>query len=263
FITEDIPRFWEGFDQLDTVKKPFKDYVKTGSPGLQDFIDDRIVSAKHLTKTVKAKKKGYENIRAESLKVEESTERIRQYYQVFKEKYDAAVFPPTYFVIGAFNSGGTSSDNGLIIGVEMQTKVSDIPYIVAHELIHFNQNYPKPRTLLDQSIMEGVADFVGELISGDHINHAAFDYGNANEEALCREFVAIMNDGKYHGWLYGTMGKKEGRPNDLGYWIGYQIAAAYYEKADDKKQALKDILNIRDYQVFLNQSEYLSPYMSE
>ena len=262
FITSDIPNFWAAFDSIEVVKNPFKEYINNGSKGLQDFIKYRIESPKNLLKTVKQRRSDYESIRENSYRIENQTQQIRGYYRVFKDLYQDARFPPTYFVIGAYNSGGTSSANGLIIGVEMQKNVEDIPYIVAHELIHFNQYYDvEKNTLLSQSIKEGSADFVGELISGKHINEEANLYGDANEELLCAEFVGIMNDSNYHGWLYGSKGKREGRPNDLGYWIGYKICKAYYDKSIDKAKAIHDILNIDDEMDFLNQSGYLSDYL--
>lgn len=141
----------------------------------------------------------------------------------------------------------------------MQADIGNLPYIVAHELVHFNQHYPlrKP-TLLEQSIREGSADFISELISGKHINEAAFSYGEANEEVLRPEFAEIMDDYRFHGWLYGSSGKKEGRPNDLGYWIGYKICKSYYTAQADKKQAIADMLSISDFKGFLAQSGYLT-----
>ena len=264
FITSDIPRFWKAFDQVGTVKDPFRDYLKDGSPGLKDFIRYRIKSSKYLLKTVKQRKADYERIREDSYKIGSYTGQIRNYYANFKKLYDAAVFPTTYFVIGAFNSGGTSTGAGLIIGVEMQKNIANIPYIVAHELIHFNQKYPGGRTtLLRQSITEGCADFIAELISGKHLDEKAFKYGEEHEQLLCSEFVKIMDDHSYHGWLYGSKGKKKGRPNDLGYWMGYKICKSYYDKAGNKKQAISDMLNIRDFKDFLDKSGYLSPYLKK
>jgi len=259
FIISDIPAFWLAFDQIDSKKNPFIDYLNKGSDGLKDFISYRIESPKNLLKIVRKRKAEYEAIKKGSYEVELQANRMGEFYKVFKETYEEAVFPPTYFVIGAFNSGGTSSKNGLIIGVEVQNRIANIPYIVAHELIHFNQNYPNGKTnLLEQSIREGSADFIGELISGKHINETATKYGSDNEEQLCSEFVEIMNDAKYHGWLYGSKGKKEGRPNDLGYWIGYKITESFYKNSINKKEAIWNILNIKNFDEFLNKSNYLS-----
>lgn len=265
FVTSDIPGFWSAFDKLNSEGgNPFRGYLEEGSDGLKDFIPYRIESPRNLKKTVKKRKTDYEAIREESYKVQQCTGEIRNYYTNFKKLYKDAVFPTTYFVIGAFNSGGTSSKNGLIIGVEMQKEIENIPYIVAHELIHFNQNYPKrKKTLLEQSIQEGSADFIGELISGKNSNELASVYGDANEEVLCSEFVEIMEDYNYHGWLYGSNGKKEGRPNDLGYWIGYKICKAYYANHPDKKQAIAGILNISDFKDFLTKSGYLAKYTND
>jgi uncharacterized protein YjaZ len=143
----------------------------------------------------------------------------------------------------------------------MQTDISNIPYIVAHELIHFQQkNWKESPTLLEQSIVEGSADFLGELICGVNTNKAANDYGNTNRERLCREFVTRMDSTSYVDWLYGVSGKDD-RPNDLGYWIGYKITEQYFANATVKRKAIGEILDIKDYKAFLNKSGYLRKYM--
>ena len=56
-------------------------------------------------------------------------------------------------------------------------------------------------------------------------------------------------------WLYQG-DKAKDRPADLGYYIGYKICEAYYAHAVDKKQAIKDILEIKDFNQFLSASRY-------
>jgi hypothetical protein len=46
------------------------------------------------------------------------------------------------------------------------------------------------------------------------------------------------------------------RPKDLGYYMGYRIAQAYYDSASDKREAIRDILAIRDAHEFLKKSGY-------
>ncbi len=41
--------------------------------------------------------------------------------------------------------------------------------------------------------------------------------------------------------MYGR--PPDGRPNDLGYFIGYRIAEAYYNRTADKQHAIRDIIN--------------------
>ncbi|MEM9830214.1 MAG: DUF2268 domain-containing putative Zn-dependent protease [Bacteroidota bacterium] len=264
FVSSDIPRFWQAFDKIEQGGNPFKEYLKNGSPGLKDFIKHRIESPRNLLKTVQRRKEDYQAIRENSFKMDSCIDQIVSYYTNFEKMYPEAVYPPTYFVIGAFNSGGTSKESGLIIGVETQQSITSIPALVAHELVHYNQNYPWERnnTLLAQSIVEGSAEFVSELFTDSPKNGKNFRYGRSNREALCEEFVKIMDDTKYHGWLYGVKAP-EGRPRDLGYWIGYEICQAYYSRSEDKNQALVEILNIRDFDAFLEESGFLEEYLEK
>jgi hypothetical protein len=264
FVTTDIPLFWKAFDQYkqDTSINPFQTlYLEPGSDGVKGFIPNRIKSADHLYKVVKQRTADYEAIRNASLLVKASEPACRTAFHKLKSLYPEAQYPPVYFVIGAFNSGGTFEEAGVFVGVEVQSNPRQLPFLVAHETIHYQQKtwseYP---SLLQQSIIEGAADFLGEMISGGTINAKAFAYGNQHEEKLCKEFVARMDKNEFTDWLYGVSGKDD-RPNDLGYWIGYKIVAAYYAKAADKKQAIKDILWVTDYKDLLTKSGYLSKYL--
>jgi len=54
--------------------------------------------------------------------------------------YPKATFPPVYFVYGRLTSGGTVSGDGIIIGTEMLKDLDGITALIAHELIHFQQD---------------------------------------------------------------------------------------------------------------------------
>jgi len=264
FVTSDIDNFWKAFDDFEkdsTVNNFGTKYIAIGSAGVKGFTENRIQSAEHLYAVVKKHKADYVKVRPNTLRIKEKEKQCRSTFYAFKYLYPKAKFPPVYFVVGAYNSGGTSNSAGLIIGAEKQTDIDGLPYIVAHELIHFQQTWPSNEpTLLQQSILEGSADFIGGLISGSNINAEANNYGNKHEEQLCREFIEKMDKTEYNDWLYGTS-KKDDRPNDLGYWMGYRITAAYYKKATDKKQAIDDILNVKDYHDFLKKSGCLDKYL--
>ena len=273
-ITSDIDLFWACFDQAGTKLRAenFEPYLKEGTVGLKDFIPNRIESAQKLAKKVKRKKAYYQLIRKSSLNIKEAhTQSILKIFENMEAIYPAATFPNTYFVIGALNSGGTASENGLIMGAEMFGPQAEnakekailnfdyIPGIVAHELIHFQQNLPNSYRLLDQSIREGSADLIALIIQKLPLKHHLDDWAVPQEEALWKEFKAIMHGKKYQGWLYG--GKRpKGRPADLGYWMGYRICKAYYDKQDDKKKAIETILNIQDFEAFLEASAYSTQF---
>jgi Predicted Zn-dependent protease (DUF2268) len=264
FVTSDIKNFWKAYDlfKKDSTVNPFgKYYIEPGSEGVKGFLPYRIIDAENLFTVVKKRSADYEAIRENSLKINQAEKPSRKYFHNLRNIYPEAVFPPVYFIIGAYNSGGTFNEDGLFIGAEMQNNIQQIPHIVAHELIHFQQkNWLENPTLLQQSITEGTADFLGEMISGKNINAAAMEYGNKNEDALCREFVTRMDSTNYSDWLYGVTGKDK-RPNDLGYWMGYKISEHYYRNSTNKQQAIKEMLDVKDAKGYLAKSGYLKNYL--
>ncbi|HNQ14680.1 MAG TPA: DUF2268 domain-containing putative Zn-dependent protease [Pyrinomonadaceae bacterium] len=278
-VTSDIELFWKAYDKATPANDliVYRDeYLKKGSPGLQAFTALRIGSVCRLVDTISARPKYYAALRASSLKVAGYEPRMRESFRKLKEIYPDAEFPNVYFVVGAMNSGGTLTGKGLLIGVEMYGKtdatdvselsnwhkavlnpIEKIPLIVAHELIHYQQRYEmgNDTTLLGKAIQEGSADFIGELISGGTINEHLFKFGDPIEKQLWLEFKKEMNGTDVSNWLYQG-DKAVGRPADLGYYIGYKITRSYYENATDKKQAIRDILNIKDFGKFLEASKY-------
>ena len=260
FVTEDVNRFWKAFDSMDSLgQNAFTSYIENGTEGVRGFTKYRIENAKALYEMVSKRKVDYLKSRNALDDLETKKQEIIKIYEALEELYPDAVFPPIYFVVGRFNSGGTVSDAGIILGTEMMENLDGLPGLVAHELIHYQQNFEGKTTLLFQSLKEGSADFIGELISGTHINKVSFDYGEKNAERLAAEFVKKMNKKKLNNWLYHTSGKDD-RPNDLGYWMGYKITKAYYNKQDDKKIAISEILNIEDPLEFAKESGYLDKY---
>jgi hypothetical protein len=265
FHTEDISTFWNVFDKTRPDFDPKtiqKEYINVGSDGLKGFLKNRIENGKNLSKVIKGNLAYYEAVRESSLSIDRKRERLYECFRNLRNIYPAAVFPDVYFVIGARNSGGTVFPGGLIIGAEMFGSTTaefqpplDIGYVdevVSHELIHFQQKYAANNTLLAQCIREGSADFLGELIAGDHSNKKVYAYGEEHIKELWEEFLRAKGSSDWSNWLYYS--KDKGKPKDLGYWIGYKITNAYYNKAADKAQAIEDILTITDFDRFLEQS---------
>ena len=239
----DVDLFWQAFDVLrsDPEGNPFQElYLDSGTPGLRDFVpEQRIQSAEALREMVLQEMEYYENIRASSIRVGQYEKQIRAAYYALKYWYPKAVFPPVYFVIGRTTSGGTASSNGLIIGTEVfaaapfrttygrpSFDIDYVPFTVAHEIVHFLQrDYEGPATLLRECIREGSADFIGELIAGEKVKklngERLYEYGDQHEQRLLQQFMEQKDSVEFPLWLYGQT--KDGRPQNLGYWMGYQI----------------------------------------
>ena len=277
-VTSDIDLFWKAYDMAkpENNLNVFRDeYLRKGSIGLEEFRRLRIGSSCGLVDAIESHPKYYAALRTPSLKIQTYKDKIYASFRKLKEIYPDAVFPNVYFLVGKMNSAGTLSDKGLLIGIDMFGKnegapldelgswhkavvssTDRLPFIVAHELIHYQQNYPNGElTLLGRVVNEGSADFIGELIAGGNINPHLHEYGNPVEKELWLEFKKEMNGKNVSNWLYQGDNAKD-KPADIGYYIGYKIAESYYKNAADKKQAIRDILEIKDFNVFLKTSGY-------
>ena len=281
-ITEDIPRFWAAFDAratLGTARAIDSLYFAPATPGLQDWIRLRLTNAKTMAATVDKVPDYYASARASTLRIAADVPKIRAVFTSLKSIYPDAVFPDVYFLIGRLSTGGTTSPHGLLIGAEMYSRTSDsalaglgpwlrqvlatvdrVPAVVAHELIHYQQA-SRLSSLLGHSLREGSADFIAELLTNDNINahvHAWVHADSTREPALWLEFSRDMLGNDYKKWF--SSDDIELRPKDLGYYIGYRIAQAYYNSRADKSAAIKEILTTNDPVGFLAASGYASQF---
>jgi uncharacterized protein YjaZ len=105
-------------------------------------------------------------------------------------------------------------------------------------------------TVLEASLIEGAADFVGELISGG----IAYSYSaqtQGREKEIETAFVSDEDKTDTSKWLYNSTMEKQG---DLGYWVGYRVVKSYYQRAADKREAIRQILQMSDPKAFVEKS---------
>ena len=279
-VTDDLARFWRAFDaaagQSAQARAAIfqRDYLDAGSAGLHEFTRLRIGDGAQLAATIDRHPRYYASLRRHLDSVAGSEAPIRAGFRRLAALHPEAVFPDVYLLVGRMSSGGTLSDTGLLVGLEMYGRYPDtpdgelgdwhravlrdmdgLPHIVLHELVHYQQRYTMDETptLLQMAINEGVADFLGELASGRHINEHVHAWAEPRARELWGEFAAQRHRTSPKGWLYDPA-PGQGRPADLGYWVGYRIAKARYERAPDKAAAVREMLTIQDFEVFLARS---------
>ena len=268
--TADVDLFWRAYDAWKTATNATPDalaaifdreYIKKGSQGVQDFIPDRLISAEALANMILKDPKYYETVRANTEKMKSFVPEIRGGFQRLKQIYPDAVFPPVYFVIGRRNSGGTDTENGVIIGSEMfadtgsRIHLSQVVCIVIHELVHYQQK-ARGEDLITAVMTEGAADFIAELITGDQIDENIKPYGDSHEQELWKKFQEDAAKNDFASWLYNGDDEKRVGPPDLGYYIGYKICQSLYEILPDKAAALRTILAMKDPKALIEQSGY-------
>lgn len=292
-LTADIDHFWQAVDALssckthaDSVSVMQRLYFDRATDGLIDFIAARDLTAEALLKLVGRYPKFYASIRNNTLAVKNSAPVIEELFTKFQSLY--ANFKPfkVCFAIGILNTGGTVSDKFVLIGTEItaSSKAVDVSEfiankennragmlsgdgdltqkirnMVAHECVHTQQKVMSDTAtkcvLLWQVLKEGICDFIGEMVAGKQINSAAHEYGDKHEKQLWDELKSNLCSSDMSKWLYNGQRSKD-RPGDLGYYMGYRIAKAYYEQATDKRQAVIDMIELTLPMQFLQQSKY-------
>jgi hypothetical protein len=281
-VTEDVTHFWEAVDRLnpqssraDSIQAFQAYYFDRATPGLQSYISSRLKKPDGLLMALGMLPRYYASVRPNTLALVAQKERVRRAVADLQRYYPESRFPDIYFVIAGFISQGTVLNGKMILGAEMvaadsTTVVSELPpflrdvdlsskglpCILVHELVHFQQDNVRDPSLLAQAITEGVADFVTKQAIGCVPTAAAtYTWGEAHEQELWQLFQSEMNGRDFKKWLYNGNDAKD-RPSQLGYWMGFQIAEAYYNKARDKRAAVRDLLHIKDFKQLLEQSGY-------
>lgn len=280
-VTSDIHNFWTAYDlaQKDTANREsifIKNYFEKASPGLQDYFTSKIGSVSYFMSNQRVKPKFYAAIRENTLAVDKLKDSMYMYFDKLKTWYDDAVFPDMYFVIGRWNSAGTVSDAGLLLGVDQIARTPDIPQqelnlweknnfndftelptIAMHEQIHFQQSKIKgDTTLLSNALIEGMADFICELITGRNPSKRQHEFAATRKKEIWERFKKEMYLQRAYNWIANANQETPGHPADLGYYVGYEICKAYFDKAKNKKKAIKEMLEIQDAKAFLEKSGY-------
>ena len=291
FGTDDIARFWRAYDLANQESTKAgkaaifrREYLERGSPGLVDFYRARIGSAEQLVEAIEQYPGYYASLRESTAQIASLEPQVREGMRRMKALYPEALFPDVYALIGRLNSGGTLSERALLIGAEMhaitpETQIeelplglqkavkplSGLPHTVAHELVHFLQNQtgvPRSKTLLYHSLREGIAEFVAELASPAPEPPHYRTWGDAHERQVWERFRAAMHGTETSGWIANLGRATEDWPADLGYYMGFQIARAYYEQAADKQQAVRDLIRLEDPERILKASRYAERFPS-
>jgi hypothetical protein len=270
---EDVDRFFAlyyasgGTPSADGLQR---DYLDAGSEGLHQFAKVRNITGERIADALAKTPEIYSDAKKCMAVLPRVRDRLRWALRTLGELYPEAKFPPVTIAVGRGKPVGVGSPvTGVQIGLEalcatrwMNANVEDrFVYVIAHEFAHVQQvpalvDKEKP-TVLEGSLMEGAAEFTAELIAGK-VAYAYFDdMTRGREKEIETAFVVDMDSSDTSRWLYnGTVDK----PGDLGYWVGYRITKAYYQRASDKRRALREILEMDDPKAFLAKSGW-SPGM--
>jgi hypothetical protein len=256
---DEVDRFFHVYDAANghpTATQLQAQYLDPGSEALHQFALSRIGSAAKLADAVARRPEDFAKARGCLSALASTRARLPGVFARMAELHADSVFPPVTFVIGRGSTGGTTTRDGIVIGLETMCRYDMLDadvgerftHIIAHELAHVQQpaaevDAPPGASLLFQSLLEGGAELVAELTSGDVSYGHMKTWTRGRECAIEQAFQKDAPGTDTSHWLYNGFGTPD-KPGDLGYWAGYRIAKAAYANAKDKKQVIAELLRV-------------------
>lgn len=258
---EDVARFYRIYDAADgrpDAETLQRDYLDAGSAGLQTLARLRNVTGARIAQNIAERPEMYVQARVCAQTMPRVQARLERALARLRDIYPQMRTPDVTIAVGRGRPVGVGGpETGVQIGLEalcaadfLNPNLEDrFVYVIAHEFVHVQQ--PPEReglTVLEASLVEGVGEFVGELIAGE-VAYSHLRARVAGREAeIETAFLADADNTDLSNWLYNTGAHAD---PDLGYWAGYRIVRAYYERADDKSAAIREILTFTDARAFL------------
>jgi hypothetical protein len=271
----DISNFWQAYDSIRTTTDSLTQlqyinqlYIDRGTPGLKAFMDVRSYTAGEWVSLIRRYPKFWNSIRPATQQAQASAQGFDLYLKKLKRLYPALRPASIYFTIGALRSGGTYKDNMVLIGAELAmgstvVDVSEFPaarrafltrlysaepirHVIplnVHEYVH-TQQQGESNTLLGLALLEGSCDLVAELVTKTPMPHPYVTYGRKHESELKEQFKTEMFSANTNNWFYNQTSEDPNHVPDLGYYMGYAISKAYYQRAGNRKQAIKELIEL-------------------
>lgn len=267
--TSDVTNFYRLYDAANgkpSASTLQEDYIDKGTDGVRQFVPYRIISGEALAKEIGKQELIYQQARSCMEVLPAVKAKLRDSFRRLAALDPQATFPPVTILIGRNNSGGTTGKSGVLIGLEvvcrsswLQSNLTERLYhLIAHEYGHVEQSPELDAdsdntTVLKASLIEGVAELVAQLTSGQVSNVHLQRWTAGHVKEIDQRFLDDANKKDISAWLYNGVGTPE-KPGDLGYWVGYRIAKAFYDKAPNKRVALRTLLDLKDPAAILTES---------
>lgn len=273
-FTEDISNFWNAYDHIVQEKDTIRQlnlintlYIDKGTPGLEGIMKARRYSAAEYVYAINHYREFWKSVRPNTLKAFTFSNEIQQAIDRLRWLYPNLKPAPVYFTIGLLRTGGTTMDNMVLIGSEValtdpsvktaefdaqyphlsnyfkSAPINDVVFLNTHEYIHTQQQTTIGNTLLAQTVIEGVAEFLAEEALGKKSPNPQIAYGFSHEMQVKQEFVKEMFSPNIYNWIMNDTDNPFGM-RDMGYFVGYAICKKYYDLSKNKKEAVKNMITL-------------------
>jgi hypothetical protein len=290
--TGDIDRFWTAHDAAletqDVAERAAilqRRYIDPGTPGLRALMAAREYTAQSYAEAITRYPKFWASIRPLTARAQGAATSLEHDVAAFRQLYPQLQPATITYAIGALKTGGTTTGRMVLIGAEIAladetVDVSELPEPMRgrlgaffatrpfenngqnniHEYVHTQQR-DSADVLAARTVYEGVAEFVAEQVTGKRAPLEMYRYGPAHAEAIRAHFVEQMDGTSWGDWFYNSTHNRFG-VSDVGYYVGYEIARGFHARADDKRAAIREMIEL-DYsdvaavKAFIQRSGYL------
>jgi hypothetical protein len=265
--TEDVARFYRLYAATQgrpTAEQVQRDYLDPGSEGLRHLTRVRNVDAQGIARAMATQPELYANARSCLAALPRVRERLGRTFDNLLRLYPEAARPPVTILVSRGRPIAIAGPgHGVQVALEgmcspmaarfLGDDVDDrFVNVIAHEYIHVQQAPERADpTVLQRALEEGIAEFLGELISGGVSNVAVHASAEGRELEIERRFAADVDRTDLSAWFDNTTAEDVGQ---LGYWVGYRIARSYYRNAADKRAAVREMVRMSDAHAFLTAS---------
>lgn len=265
--TDDVDRFFRVYEAnggRPTGKQLQREYLDQGTSGLKHLARVRNVTGERIAQAIATDPALYTNARSCLPALPRVRARLERTFARLVELYPQAQRPAVTILVSrgrplAIAGPGDGVQIGLegmcsataarILGADVDDR---FVHVIAHEYIHAQQApalaSTEDLTVLQRSLLEGIAEFVAELISGGVSNTAVAASAAGREREIETRFVAAADSKDLSAWVDNTTADDVGQ---LGYWVGYRVASAYYRRASDRRAAVREMIEMTDARAFL------------
>lgn len=268
----------------------FKEYIK-----LKEGQSNYKIENEYL-RVIRLYPKYYSSVikQSEIFKTKKLIKKVNKVYETLIKSYPEAKIKPNYICVGIMDDGGKSFETGQYIGLELfacneNADISElisnpvmlnylkatsfdlirIDELILHELIHLSQFKGDNKFLQNfrgtikyiPLLGEGGAAFITDLlfkfkatIGPGTFNAEQFEYCEQNKSKLWNDYKNLNDIGLIGDFFYKNTSLYPVR--SVGYYLGYQVCKQYYDKATDKKKAIREIIEVTDYDKLVVESGF-------
>lgn len=282
-ITSDIKNFWDAYDNITSTQDSILQYkyldslyLKKGTDGLKAIQQARNYTPQDYISAINNYPKFWSSMREKTLKADQYSSELEKGIKNLKEIYPNIKPAKIYFTIGALRTNGTTLDSLVLIGSELaladkKTTTNEFPenlshlrsyfdsepsenivFLNIHEYVHTQQKTTIGNSLLAQTVLEGVAEFVAEKALETKSPNPQIEFGRKNDAKIKAKFELEMFSPNLYNWIWNSSDNEFGM-RDLAYYVGYKICENYYNISTNIQQAIKEMIEL-DYN---NESELI------